>query len=76
MKKVIRLLKRAPLARLLLCAALTPANARQAVGVEFARIFAHPLKVSISECVQGLQLIAEVAEPEDVSNLVTYLPFR
>jgi hypothetical protein len=39
-------------------------------------IFAHPLKVSISECVNSLQLIAEAAEPEDVRNLVIYLPVR
>ena len=67
----------APLAGLLLCAALTPVNARQAVGVEFASIIiARPLKVSIGECVNNLQLIAEAADPEDVRNLVTYLPFR
>lgn len=56
---------------------LQEANARQATGVEFAGvIFAHPLKVSIGECVNGLHLIADAADPEDVRNLVTYLPFR
>ncbi len=56
---------------------LQEANARQVEGIEFAGvIFAHPLKVSIGECVQDLQLIAQTAEPGDVKNLVTYLPFR
>lgn len=55
---------------------LQEANARQAAGAEFAGvIYAHPLKVSIGECVSSLQLIAEAANPEDVRNLVTYLPF-
>jgi hypothetical protein len=56
---------------------LEEAHTRQAAGVEFAGvIFAHPLKVTIGECVNGLQLIAEAADPEDVRNLVIYLPFR
>lgn len=56
---------------------LQGATARQSAGVEFAGvIFAHPLKVSIGECVNGLQLITQAAEPEDVRNLVTYLLFR
>jgi hypothetical protein len=56
---------------------LQETNARHAAGVEFAGvIIPHPLKVSIGECVNGLQLIAEAAEPEDVRNLVTYLPSR
>jgi hypothetical protein len=56
---------------------LEEAHARQAAGVEFAGvIYAHPLKISIGECVHNLQLIAEAADHEDVRNLVTYLPFR
>lgn len=52
-------------------------HTRQAAGVEFAGVvYAHPLKISIGECMNNLQLIAEAADPEDVRNLVTYLPFR
>jgi hypothetical protein len=56
---------------------LEEAHARQAAGVEFAGVvYAHPLKISIGECVNSLQLIAQVFDPQDVRNLVTYLPFR
>jgi len=56
---------------------LEEAHARQGAGVEFAGVvYAHPLKISIGECVNNLHLIAEAADPEDVRNLVTYLPFR
>ncbi len=56
---------------------LEEAHARQEAGIEFAGvIYAHPLKISIGECVNSLQLVAEAADPEDLRNLVTYLPFR
>lgn len=37
-------------------------------------IYAHQLRVSIGTCVDDLEIIAEVGEPEDLVNGVRYLP--
>lgn len=37
-------------------------------------IFAHPLRIPIGQCVHDLDLIAKAGEPEDLRNLVVFLP--
>jgi predicted nuclease of predicted toxin-antitoxin system len=48
---------------------------RQQSGESFAGIiYAHQLYVSIGQCVQDLELLAKVYEPEDMADRVDYLP--
>lgn len=37
-------------------------------------IYAHPLQVSIGDCVKDLEIIGKASEPEDLANRVEYLP--
>jgi len=37
-------------------------------------IYAHQLRISIGQCIDDLELIAKVSEPEDFVNWVKYLP--
>lgn len=37
-------------------------------------IYAHPLRISIGQCIQSLELIAKAGEPEDLRNRVEFLP--
>jgi hypothetical protein len=37
-------------------------------------IYAHPLQISIGQCIRDLELIAKAGEPEDLRDLVQYLP--
>jgi hypothetical protein len=37
-------------------------------------IYAHPLRISIGQCVHDLELIAKAGEPEDLQNRVEFLP--
>jgi len=37
-------------------------------------IYAHPLRISIGQCIQDLELIAMAGEPEDLEGHVVYLP--
>jgi len=54
---------------------LAEAAKRQRNQVPFAGvIYAHQLRVSIGTCVQDLEIIAKVGEPEDLMNSVQYLP--
>ena len=54
---------------------LAEATRRQAAGIPFAGlIYAHQLYVTIGECVRDLELIAQAADPEDLSGLVQFLP--
>ena len=54
---------------------LTEANRRQREGTPFAGVvYAHQLHVSIGTCVSALELIARVANPEDLADRVEYLP--
>jgi predicted nuclease of predicted toxin-antitoxin system len=56
---------------------LREAQARQTRGQSFAGvIFAHQLRVTIGRCIEDLELIAKVGEPEDFRNRVEYLPLR
>ena len=54
---------------------LAEASRRQRAGIAFhGVIFAHQLRVSIGACVRDLDIIAKVAEPEDLLNRVEFLP--
>jgi len=37
-------------------------------------IYAHPLHISIGQCIRDLELIAKAGEPEDLRNRVEFLP--
>lgn len=55
---------------------LVEANRRQNEGIEFAGIiYARPLRVTISECIDGLEIISKASESADVINQVLFLPF-
>jgi len=50
---------------------------RQRKGVEFGGIiYAHQAGVTTGECVNDLELIARVYEPEDLINRIEYLPLK
>ncbi|HTG18300.1 MAG TPA: DUF5615 family PIN-like protein [Blastocatellia bacterium] len=54
---------------------LRHASELQRRGRRFAGVvFAQQLKVSIGQCVNDLELIAKVYEPDDMVNRVEYLP--
>ncbi|HXG66751.1 MAG TPA: DUF5615 family PIN-like protein [Blastocatellia bacterium] len=54
---------------------LNIAAERQRSGQAFAGIvFARQTEVTIGQCVNDLELIAKVYEPEDLANRVEYLP--
>jgi hypothetical protein len=56
---------------------LREAAQRQERGIEFAGIiYAHQLKVTISQCIGDLEILALVGAPEDFANRVEYLPLR
>ncbi|MFA0741505.1 MAG: hypothetical protein DFNUSKGM_001616 [Candidatus Fervidibacter sacchari] len=56
---------------------LREAKRRQRTGKFFADIiYAHPLKVTIGECIEDLTLLAKVGEPEDFANQVIFLPLK
>jgi hypothetical protein len=50
---------------------------RQQFGDAFAGVvFAHPLRVTIGECVRDLELLAGACEPGEFTNRVEFLPLR
>lgn len=54
---------------------LREATHRQLDGQAFGGvIYAHQLRVPVGDCVRDLELIAVVAEPDDLRNRVIYLP--
>jgi hypothetical protein len=54
---------------------LAEATHRQENDLPFGGvIYAHQLRVSIGTCVQDLEIIAKVGEPEDLIDSVQYLP--
>ncbi len=56
---------------------LSEASRRQRSGEFFAGvIYAHQLKVSVGQCIEDLELLAKVNEPEDFANRVEYLPLK
>ncbi|MCA9900012.1 MAG: DUF5615 family PIN-like protein [Anaerolineales bacterium] len=54
---------------------LAEGKLRQTHGMSFTGvIYAHQLRITIGRCVNDLELIAKVAEPEELANRVEYLP--
>jgi hypothetical protein len=54
---------------------LREATRRQQTGEPFAGVvYAHQLKSTIGQCIEGLELISRIGEPEDFANRVEYLP--
>lgn len=48
---------------------------RQRQGAPFAGlVYAHPLRVTIGQCVRDLEVIGKAGEPEDLRNQVVFLP--
>jgi len=53
---------------------LVEAARRQTNHIPFSGIiYAHPLKVPIGKCIEQLEIIAKVGEPEDIANQVEFL---
>lgn len=56
---------------------LAEATRRQRAGVPFARVvYARQRQVSIGVCIDELELIATIGEPEEFRDRVHYLPLR
>ena len=56
---------------------LAEAAARQARGRSFASIiYAHQLQVTIGACIEDLELIAVVFEPQEIVDQLVYLPLK
>ncbi len=54
---------------------LIEAQHRQSEGIPFAGvIYAHQRVVTIGDCVRDLEIIAKASDPEDLANLVQFLP--
>ena len=56
---------------------LSEAASRHKEGILFhGVIYAHQLRISIGACVNDLDLIAKVADPDDLINSVIFLPLK
>lgn len=56
---------------------LSEAARRHKEGILFhGVIYAHQLRISIGACVNDLELIAKVADPDDLINSVIFLPLK
>ena len=56
---------------------LTEAAQRQKEGIFFKGvIYAHQLRISIGACVNDLELISKVADPDNLINGVIFLPLK
>jgi len=54
---------------------LIEAANRQRLGIAFTGVvYAHQLRVSIRQCIIDLELIAKLAESNDMANRVEFLP--
>ena len=54
---------------------LAEAAKRQRLGQPFSGVvYAHPLRVTIGQCIHDLELVAKAGEPEDLRNQVLFLP--
>ncbi len=54
---------------------LIEAARRQHEGIPFGGVlYLHPLEGSVRQCLDDLELIAQLAEPEEYLNRVEYLP--
>ena len=56
---------------------LMEAARRQRIGGPFGGVvYAHQLRVTVGQCVDDLELIANVCDAEELKNQVLYLPLR
>ncbi len=56
---------------------LAEAANRQKNGILFQGvIYAHQLRISIGACVNDLEIIVKVAEPDELVNAVIFLPLK
>jgi predicted nuclease of predicted toxin-antitoxin system len=56
---------------------LCEATRRQEANIEFAGvIYVHQNNLSTGQCIDELELIAAVFEPEEMSNRIEYLPLK
>ena len=56
---------------------LIEAARRQETGEEFTGvIYGHQLNVTVGQCIEELELIAQATEPEEWMNRVAYLPLK
>ena len=56
---------------------LREATRRQSTGEAFAGVIdAHQLNVTIGQCIDDLELIAKVSDPEEWTSRLTYLPLK
>jgi len=54
---------------------LAEAAKKQRLGQPFSGVvYAHPLRVTIGQCIHDLELVAKAGEPEDLRNQVLFLP--
>jgi len=54
---------------------LVEATKRQRSGIPFVGIvYGHQLRVSIGSCIEDLETIAKAGEPENLFNIVQFLP--
>lgn len=54
---------------------LVEAHTRQVNGDHFAGVvFAHQLNITVGRCIEDLELIATLGEPDDFANRVEFLP--
>lgn len=54
---------------------LVEATKRQRARQRFSGIiYAHPLRISVGQCVHDLELIAKAGEPDDLQSLIHFLP--
>jgi predicted nuclease of predicted toxin-antitoxin system len=54
---------------------LAEAHRRQSGGIPFSGlVYAHPMHLTIGDCVRDLELIAMGAEPGEMENRVEFLP--
>lgn len=55
---------------------LVEATKRQRKNKSFSGIiYTNPLRISIGECINDLELITKAGEPEDLQNRIEFLPF-
>lgn len=56
---------------------LREAARRQQIGERFAEvIYGHQLNVTIGQCIDALEIMAQATEPEEWLNQVVYLPLK
>ena len=54
---------------------LREARKRQRDGRAFSGvIYAHQLRITVGQCIRDMELLTKACEPEDLANLVEYLP--